>query len=175
MAWTNKRIRLRKLEEQDSDRFYSWITNKELVLLNAPFRFVSRSEHERWFSGALEGDSSSKIFAIEVIETGSLIGSCQLSNIHSIHRNAELQIRIGDSNQRGKGLGSEAVRNLCAFGFGEMNLHRIYLHVFATNIAAINAYMKCGFVHEGTLREAARIENEWVDVHVMGLIRNEFV
>ncbi len=73
---------------------------------------------------------------------------------------------------RSKGHGTEAVKLLCRFGFADLNLHRIYLHVFETNSRAIRAYEKSGFVREGSLREAAFIDGKWLDVAVMGLIKN---
>jgi diamine N-acetyltransferase len=94
-----------------------------------------------------------------------------LLNINWRHRSGELQIRIGDAASRGRGLGTEAVRLLCDFGFADLNLHRIYLHVFASNSRAIGAYEKAGFVREGLLRQAAYIDGQWVDVVLMGLIR----
>ena len=62
---------------------------------------------------------------------------------------------------------------LCRFGFTDLKLHRIYLHVFANDLGAIRAYEKCGFVREGLLKEAAFIDGTWVDVRVMGLIERD--
>ena len=91
---------------------------------------------------------------------------------HPVHRNAELQIRIGSEKHRGKGIGPEAIRLLTDFGFRDLNLHRINLHVFANNEPAIKAYEKCGFDKEGTMRDGAWIDGQWLDVHVMALINN---
>ena len=44
-----------------------------------------------------------------------------------------------------------------AFGFTDLNLHRIALHVFATNVRAIKTYERAGFQHEGTLRDNVTI------------------
>ena len=43
---------------------------------------------------------------------------------------------------------------LLQVGFDTMNLHRIWLRVFRTNVRAIHCYEQCGFVHEGAKREA---------------------
>jgi RimJ/RimL family protein N-acetyltransferase len=107
---------------------------------------------------------------IEEKITGKAVGSCQLLNIDMRHRNAELQIRIGEESHQGQGLGSEAVRLLCDFGFRDLNLHRIYLRVFTTNSRAISAYKKCGFKEEGVSQEAAFIDGAWVNVLGMGIL-----
>ena len=104
------------------------------------------------------------------VDSGLAIGSCQLTNINYVHRSAELQIRIGRSDYQNKGAGSEAVRLLIQHGFDKLELHRIMLHVFSTNLRAIHVYKKNGFQQEGLLREAAFIEGRWLDVFVFGLI-----
>lgn len=56
----------------------------------------------------------------------------------------------------------------------QIDLHRVNLHVFSTNAAAIHLYEKVGFVHEGVLRQAAHIDGRYVDVVVMGILREEY-
>ena len=92
-----------------------------------------------------------------------------------VHRSAELQIRLGEAAERGQGYGTEVVRLLLDFAFKDLNLHRVYLHVFSTNTAVIRVYEKVGFVREGLLRKAAHINGAYVDVLVMGILREEYV
>lgn len=168
MEW---RTSLRPVRRDDKEPLYRWITNRELRILNAPYLPVGEGAHEKWFESVLAGRSDAVFFMIEEIESKQAIGSCQLFNINWIHRNAELQIRIGESAFHGKGYGSEAVRLLVDFGFKDLHLHRIYLHVFSSNTRAIKAYEKCGFAHEGVLREAAYIDGGFVDVVIMAVLR----
>jgi len=165
----NNKVKLRLLQDKDTDLLYGWINTPELVSLNAPFKPVSLTQHIEWLS-QIKSSKSVVFFMIDHVETGETIGSCQLMNISSFHRSAELQIRIGHSNFYGKGLGTDAIRQLVCYGFTSLNLHRISLHVFSTNLRAIRAYEKNGFVREGLLREAAYINQEWVDVVLMGLL-----
>lgn len=167
------RVELRSLRQEDSEVLFRWINLRELVTLSAPFRPVAREEHDAWFREIRERDDV-RIFGIRRCDDDVLIGSCQLHSIHPTHQNAELQIRIAPEDQRGLGLGAEALRALLAFGFGDMSLHRIFLHVFASNKAAIAAYQRVGFRHEGTLREAALIEGRWVDVLLMAILQEEW-
>ena len=113
------------------------------------------------------------IFVVEEIASEKAIGTCRLLNINWIHRSAELKMRIGDAANQGAGYGNEAVRLLCEFGFTDLNLHRIYLHVFADNQRAIRAYEKSGFAQEGVMREAAYIHGAWSDAVVMGRLNND--
>ena len=84
-------------------------------------------------------------------------------------------IVIGEKNQWGKGYGQDAIRTLLTFVFGEMNLNRIYLRVYADHALAINAYRKCGFVEEGCLRQGVYSEGRYHDMLVMGILKQEFL
>lgn len=167
-------IQLRSLRLSDSQLLYEWINNRELVNCNAPYRPISEAEHNAWFESVIIKRTDISIFIIEDLANKCAIGSCQLLNINSVFCSAEMQIRIGESNSWNKGIGSEAIRLLSEFGFRDLNLHRIYLHVFATNSRAIRVYEKNKFVREGILRQAAYINNEFVDVVCMGLLKRDY-
>lgn len=166
----NPAVLLRPVVDADSDLLFGWINDHDLVVFNAPFREVFRPEHDAWFS-RIQSRNDVAFFMIEDTESGKAIGSCQLLNIHSVHRSAELQIRIGSTTSQNRGSGSEAVRQLIAYGFSKLELHRIALHVFATNQRAIRVYEKNGFVREGLLRQAACIDGQWLDVVCMARVR----
>ena len=169
----SERVRLRPLKKTDAPLLYEWITDRELVIHNAPYFPVTESDHEAWIERMMTKRSDLVIFVIEEIASEKVIGTCQLLNINWIHRSAELQIRIGEAANQGKGYGTEAVRILCEFGLTDLNLHRIYLHVFANNRRAIRAYEKSGFEQEGVLRDAAFIDGKWSNVYVMGYLKTD--
>jgi RimJ/RimL family protein N-acetyltransferase len=87
---------------------------------------------------------------------------------------AELQIRIGAVEARGKGYGKEAIGKLLALGFDHHHLHRIYLRVFKSNAMALKLYHKCQFVEEGTSRQAAYVDGLYEDVVTMSMLRREY-
>lgn len=59
-------------------------------------------------------------------------------------------------------------------GFQNLNLHRIYLRVFANNVRAIRSYEKAGFVHEGRLRQAEFRQGQYLDVFFMSVLKSEW-
>jgi RimJ/RimL family protein N-acetyltransferase len=165
-------VALRPLRDEDSASLFEWINDRELVLLNAPFKPVAEAEHARWFE-EIRKRPDVAIFGIRVNEGDRLIGSCQLLGLDSIHGVAELQIRIGAPDGRGRGLGTEAVRLLVQHAFGELGLRRVQLHAFDDNAPALRCYQKVGFVREGLLREGALIEGRPKDLVVMGILAGE--
>jgi RimJ/RimL family protein N-acetyltransferase len=166
-------VALTPLTIADATQLYEWINDREQVLFNAPYKPVSEPQHLEWLE-AITSRPDAVIFGIRDTISDSLIGSCQLHSITSVHRSAELQIRIGNPSARGKGYGKSAVHSLLLFGFSDLNLHRVFVHVFATNEPAIHLYQSAGFTKEGVLRSAAFIDGKYVDVLVMGILEHEF-
>ena len=169
---TGKLVQLGPLEPGDSQTLFRWINDRAEVLHNAPYRPVTWVQHQAWFE-AVQKSHDTVLFAIRERSTGKLLGTCQLTGIHPVHRSAELRIRLGDEASRGKGLGTEAVRRLLDFAFADLNLERVWLHVFDDNARAARVYEKCGFKHEGLLRNAAYIDGRFRSIRVMGILRGE--
>jgi RimJ/RimL family protein N-acetyltransferase len=169
----SEKVTLSPITQNDLPQLFEWINDRETVLFNAPYKPVHADQHQRWFEG-LSKRSDLAMFGIRLITTKELIGSCQLHSINLNHRNAELQIRLGNSRDRGQGYGTEACRLLVDYGFKDLNLYRIYLHVFTFNEAAIRTYKKIGCVQEGVLRKAVHLDGKWVDVMVMSLLQDEY-
>lgn len=165
-------VALSPLRAEDSATLLAWINDRELVVLNAPFRPVTEAQHAEWFD-AVQRRSDTVIVGIRLGPSGELIGTAQLHSIHPTNRCAELQIRIADPAHRGQGYGTAALRLLLDMAFLDLNLQRVQLHVFAHNVRAIGAYEKVGFVREGLLRRAAWIEGSYVDLVVMAILREE--
>jgi methionyl-tRNA formyltransferase/RimJ/RimL family protein N-acetyltransferase len=169
----SQNTRLRPLEKADARLLYQWIADRDRVINNVPYFPISETDHEQWVEQMMTKRSDLVIFVIEELETCHEIGSCQLLNINWIHSTAELQISIGPSKHDEEGYLDEAVQLLCTFGFSELNLHRIYLHVLADNALAIRAYEKCGFVKEGLLREAAYVAGQKNDMFLMARLDSQ--
>ena len=103
-----------------------------------------------------------------------MVGWCGLDEIDWPHRSASLGVGIGDVGSRRKGYGEEAMRLLIAYGFREMNPHRIELTVFEYNEPAIRLYEKIGFVREGTSRDRFRRDGKWWDMYWYSMLEEEW-
>lgn len=68
------------------------------------------------------------------------------------------------------GYGTDAVNTLVGFMFNHLNIHRVYVNVFESNVRAIRSYEKSGFLIEGTLREAHFANGKYENTVVMGLL-----
>lgn len=119
---------------------------------------------------------SEHLFAIVRYDEDSekMIGNGGLFEIDHVNRRAMLTIRIGDSDARGKGYGSEAIGLMLEHGFGLLNLENIMLTVASYNTRGIECYKKCGFCEIGRRRNAIWVNNEPYDNVYMDIIRSEF-
>jgi RimJ/RimL family protein N-acetyltransferase len=167
-----QKTRLRRIERQDIPTFVRWFSDpevREFLIINRP---ISIAEEEKWFERKL-AQTDSELFAIETAD-GTHIGNVELMDIDLRHRHAELGIVLGEKAYWGKGYGSDAICTLLRFAFQEMNLHRVYLRVYEDNARGIRAYEKCGFRHEGRLREANYRRGRYYDELLMGVLDHEY-
>lgn len=109
-------------------------------------------------------------FVIEV--DGEGVGAASLFDFDHLARHAEAGISLVPG-ARGRGIGTAAIHQLAEFGFARRNLHRIHLQAIASNVAAIRAYEKAGFVLEGRHREHAWVRGHYEDIVRMGLLRSD--
>lgn len=165
-------VELTAIRDVDCETLFQWINDREEVVHNASYSPVHEGSHVAWFE-SVRNRPDVVIFAIRAVSDGRLIGSCQLRDIDHRHSTAELQIRIGALENRGKGYGTEAVQLLLTHAFRDIGLARVQLHVFATNPRAIRAYEKAGLRTEGLLRSAAYVDGGRCDVVMMGILRDE--
>lgn len=167
-----QKIRLRAVERSDIPTFVRWFNDPEVRQYLNMFLPLSEAQEERWFERLLE-DEKGYVFAIETAE-GVHIGNVGLHGIDWKNRKATCGIVIGEKEYWNQGYGADALRTLLRFAFEELNLHRIFLHVFDFNRRAIRCYEKVGFRHEGRLRQARFTEGRYVDELVMGLLQEEW-
>lgn len=163
-------ILLRPVQLSDADILYQAINTPELVRFNSPYKPVDMVNHLDWLTSLMK-DESKRLFIIE--SEKKALGSIQLINIDLLHRNAELTIRMFKLDDCGKGLGTKALELVCDHAFRDLGLVRVWLKVFCSNIRAIKAYEKAGFIQEGCLKKAAFIDNQFVDVIIMGKLKDE--
>ena len=172
-------IYLRALEASDVDRCYKWHNDSSLYeMLGGPFHFISKQAVESWVerktSYSAHGSDEVSL-AICVRGEDKHIGNLYLRQINWIARNAELQIYIGEPDERSKGYGKVAVVRLLAYAFRDLGLRLIYLYVLSDNSPAIRTYEKIGFKIEGELRNRVFKQGDWKDMIVMAICTEDLV
>lgn len=169
-----ERIYLRGLDKDDLDRCLRWI-NDPAITSTLTMRFpMSRTQEESWLLSHYK-DRSDLPLAIVINERDQHIGNCGLHRIDYVNRNAEFGIMIGEVDQWGKGYAVEAARLIIDYGFKQLGMHRIFLHVYSHNLRAQRVYAKVGFINEGTLRESYFRDGRYYDTLIMGIMESEWI
>jgi len=167
---TASRINIGPLVPEDFGPLFCWINDVSAAGLDFAYRPVDMMAHQQWWD-SLGKDQTRVVFAIRKTMEMPIIRYIQINGINSVHRSAEMGIRIGEEKNRGQGYGKDALRLATEFCWNHLNLNRVQLIVFKHNLRAISAYKAVGFRKEGVLRKAAFISGNWVDLVVMAALR----
>lgn len=170
----NDSIYLRKMEYADTDNIVKWRNSdyvREHFIYQALF---TKESHENWIHTMVEtGKVDQLIICIKGDEEDVPVGSVYIRDIDKTHNKAEYGIFIGEESARGRGIGSMAATLMIEYCFKQLKLHRLFLRVFADNAGAIRSYEKAGFVKEAYLKDDVRIQGEYRDIVLMGIINPE--
>ncbi|MCD6513339.1 MAG: GNAT family N-acetyltransferase [Candidatus Odinarchaeota archaeon] len=167
---------LRALEEEDAYELIKYVNDIEILQYLTLYRPLSLQDELEFIRRVRDEMKQNRSFSFAIVdkETNRLIGTIGLHGVDWISRNAELGITIWRKEYWNRGYGTDAMKLLLYYGFIFLNLHRIWLRVYSFNKRAIRAYEKIGFKMEGTLREHIFKNGQYVDVHIMGILRHEF-
>ena len=169
------RVYLRAAERDDIPLFLEWLNDWDTTRtlgLRAP---LSRPMEEHWFDKMVEGQGKDGYFFVAcLLEDDRPIGTLGLFELDLANGSAGLGIVVGKAADRGKGFGTEMLRALLGFGFGQVRLERVWLEVYAGNDHARRVYERVGFVPEGTLRHAIFREGRFLDVDRMAILADEW-
>jgi len=121
----------------------------------------------RWSEGGLYG------FAITQAGEGTLLGGCNISQVHPQYRFGNLGYWVR-SSQRGKGIAAKAARLAARFAFEKVGLIRVEVIVATTNTASLRVAEKLGAHREGILRNRIVIGQKACDAVMFSLIPEDF-
>jgi RimJ/RimL family protein N-acetyltransferase len=168
-------VKLRELARDDIPIVNRWRQDRELVDgLGAPARYISEDVDQAWFDDYLRRRGTDVRCAILVDGETEPVGLVSLTGVDPVHRRAEFHLLIGRRDLHGRGVGTEATRQMLRHAFEDLNLHRVFLSVLAHNVVAVRLYEKTGFVREGVAREAAYKNGRYNDMVQMAVLSQEF-
>ena len=169
------RIHLSPIEDEHIQHYMSLSDDSELIATMGwkPFR---PNEKDRFidFCKVLTlpnlKDSESIVFSIINTINDKPIGYVSIKGIDKVEGCAEVGIAIMDTEYRGKGYGTEALKQAVNYAFNEIGLTLLGLTVFPSNQRAIQAYEKVGFQKTELLENSWLLPNgEYVDMLLMEL------
>lgn len=111
--------------------------------------------------------------AMELKEGKKVIGTCGMVSVSAEHCRGELAFAMAKEHWGG-GLMGEALKAVLAFGYGPLQLNRIWARVDPGNMNAMRLLKRAGWQSEGTLRQDAKVRGQFRDVKLYSLLKKEF-
>ena len=168
------KCRIRKWELSDAKDLAVALSNKKVqdnLRDGLPYPYTEQDGKE--FISAMLSADESETFAFAITVDNMVIGSIGIFRQGNIHRQiAELGYYIAEEYW-GKGIMTEAVKQICKYVFAKSDIIRIYAEPFAYNIASCRVLEKAGFQYEGTLRSNAVKNGRVIDMEMYSLLKAE--
>ena len=156
------KIRLRDTCEKDIDHILAMERDPE----NTPFiRQWTRQQHIESLSSSHYGH-----FIIQG-PSDEIMGYIILTGLDNPDKSIEFKRIV--IRAKGTGQGKQAVSLAVNKVFKELGAHRLWLEVLPTNKRALAVYTACGFVKEGVHRESVKMDNQFLSLDVMSILRHE--
>lgn len=169
-------VHLTGVEPDDLVEDATWISDAEIghyLGIKGP---ISRNASERFATEMLTQVGKTLFpFNIRRNEDARRVGGILLRDLDRENGSAEVALFLGNPADLGRGMGTDAMRCLLDFAFGEQRLERVQLHVFDFNARARRSYEKAGFALDATLRRARFHRGTHHDVQVMSILRDEWL
>ena len=168
------KCRIRKWELSDAKDLAAALSNKKVqdnLRDGLPYPYTEQDGKE--FISAMLSADENETFAFAITVDNMVIGSIGIFRQGNIHRQtAELGYYIAEEYW-GKGIVTEAVKQICEYVFSESDIIRIYAEPFAYNMASCRVLEKAGFQYEGTLRSNAVKNGKVIDMKMYSLLKEE--
>ena len=170
-----ERLRLRHLEEADTDALFEIFSNEEAMRFWSWVPYHERAQAVKLLADINENFRQKSHFqwGIALRSDDRVIGTTTLFRFDEQSRRAELGYIL---NRRfwGKGYVGEALSALFDFAFGQLNLNRLEADIEPRNAASIKTVERLGFQKEGLLRERWIVGDEIQDSLFYGLLKSDW-
>ena len=155
-------IKLRKWSEADLDNLVKYANNQNVAKwLTNGFPHPYTYEDGKAYLSMIANDNPTKVFAIEV--NGEAVGSIGIFPQTDIHeKNAEMGYWLAEEYW-GKGIMTQAIREIVEYGFSTFEIVRIFARPFSTNLKSQRVLEKAGFELEARLKRALFKNGKFMD------------
>ena len=166
--------KIRRWELSDARDLATALSNKKIqdnLRDGLPYPYTEKDGKE--FISTMLAANENDTFAFAITVNGKVIGSIgafRQTNIHN--KTAELGYYIAEEYW-GKGIMTEAVKQLCDYVFSHTDIIRIYAEPFSYNIGSCRVLEKAGFQYEGTLRSNALKNGIVLDMKMYSKLKTE--
>ena len=159
-------IKLRALEPDDISFLYiieNDVDNWKISETKIPFSKYLLHEYLENIDQDITKTSQLRL-VIQELETGDSLGIIDLFDFDSIHKKCGIGLII-NSEERKKGLGTEALNLLISYCKNTLNLHQLYCDIQSENSDSISFFEKNGFLKTGVKKDWNLRADKYSDVY----------
>lgn len=172
-----KYVVLKAMEEKDATILQKWYLDKDFRRSYDAYSSVSMESILKDIreSGNLEDPTTETVYYLVASKKEeNPIGVGCLRNIDRQNGNAELVLGIGEKDKRLAGYGVDLMISLLDIVFYQLNFEKAYLKISDKNELGLKSALSFGFVSEGRLRNHRIVDGQYEDLHILGLIKEEY-
>lgn len=170
----SERLILRQLEAGDADSMFDYFSREKVAEYYDVERFTSRDEAVEMIEGLLYRYEARRQIRWGIVLKGEdkIIGTCGFHALEKLHLKAEVGYEL-HPDYWGKGIMTEAIKKIVAFGFAEMEFNRIEAFYNPVNFPSQKVLEKCGFSFEGILRKRFLMKGKYEDVALSAILKED--
>ncbi|KPU46127.1 acetyltransferase (GNAT) family protein [Oxobacter pfennigii] len=174
-------IKLNIMGEEDFINIVKWNENKSYDYLlqwagptyNYP---LTLEQVENYFLNEVKKpDANIFLYKIQHEHTNKIIGTVELREIDKGNKTGRVcRFLIGEENNRGKGIGRKALKEVLKIGFEDMGFEKITLGVFDFNEPAVRCYKSVGFTEEKFMEKARESSTGYWNMYEMAITKEKW-
>ena len=159
----------------DEDMLKHWISDPNIQSLYSEPVYCTKGEVKELLDKYISSYAKDDYYRWAVIEKTSAVCIGQLAIFLVDNKNhfCEIEYCIGSQFQR-KGYCSEAVLAIMNYAFSHINFHKMQVCHKDNNLPSKRVIEKCGFTHEGILRDYFYMNGKYVSRWYYSMLKSEW-
>ncbi|MFD2603173.1 GNAT family N-acetyltransferase [Flavobacterium suzhouense] len=172
---TGNTIYLRALEPDDLEFIYRLENNEAIWEVSNTQTPYSRFLIRQYLENAHQDIYEAKQLRLAICKKNSFdaIGLIDLFDFDPVNNRAGVGIIIQDTEERNKGIGTEALQLLIDYAFSRLQLHQLYANIDSGNVASVSLFTNFGFELIGQKKDWIKKNNNYHDEGLYQLIRQQ--
>jgi RimJ/RimL family protein N-acetyltransferase len=165
-------VGLRALESGDLPQARDWRNIPSFRRNFREHRELNLLNQQKWFE-RISGSANDYMFGVVRLKDELLIGICGLVYVNWIIRSADISLYIGHEERYidDEGWAEETINLLIHYGFGNLNLHKLWTELYEYDQKKIELFTKLGFERDATLRDNCFEDGRYWNSYIYSLLR----
>lgn len=167
----NETITLRALEPTDLDTLYKWENDSALWAVSdtvAPYSREALWHYLEQYTGDIYAQRQLRLMITQT-DGDTPLGTIDFMNFDPLNNRAELGLFIA-AEQRGKGLGRQALDLLTAYARDHLGLRQLYVYIALDNEACLKLFEAYGYRRVGILQSWVKRGTNYRDVALLQML-----